>query len=95
MKLVFEKTEGSIQVSLNQDGNISDFSYPVLIEHLYLNRDIEDSEFVGDDITPEEQASVNSMVDAIKAAVLEPQPEEDDQADKVNTPFINEDDISF
>lgn len=95
MKLVFEKADGRIQVSIIDNGTASAFSYPALINHLYVNRGLEDSEFAGDDITPEEQASVCAMIEEIKTAVLNPQHAGDDRVIETGDAPLNEEDIPF
>jgi hypothetical protein len=73
MKLRFSKVEGEMQVKLVHNDVVSDFSYPSLINHLYIARELEDSEFSGNDITQEEKRGILNMISQIKNAVLNPQ----------------------
>lgn len=62
MKMVFSKEGDECKVSLRgTDGGESEFSYIKLIDILYVERKLEESEF-GNDFTDEEKDSIGKLV---------------------------------
>lgn len=65
MKLIFSKDDASnITIKLNIDGVTVDFSYQKLIEQLFLNDELEESEYAPT-IDVSDKEKINRMVDEI------------------------------